>query len=250
MRNGKLGTSSDHYLRLSPFNPEVRQIVGDIYEDLAKHAWFAGLLFHDDALLTDFEDASPDALDFYEKNGLPRSIDAIRNDPKLMSRWTRLKTEALVDFTEELVKRVHPYRIPLKGIVRNMYAEVVLNPKSEEWFAQSVDVFLQHYDYIGLMAMPYMENAEFPEKWLKKLIAKVAEYPEGLKKTVFELQSVDWRYDDRPISEEILLAQMRLLKLKGALNFGYYPDNFVENHPDLQKITPGISLSTYPYKKP
>lgn len=245
---GKTGINEGHYLRLSPFHPEARQIIGDIYEDLSKYTWFYGLLFHDDGFLTDFEDANPYALDFYKENGLPDSIESIRKDSTLMSRWARLKTQALVDFTDELVKRVHPYRIPLKGTARNMYAQVVLNPHAEEWFAQSMEIFLQRYDYIALMAMPFMEKAESPEEWLKNLIKKVSVYTNGLDKTVFELQSVDWRYD-KPIDEDILLQQMRILKLNGALNFGYYPDDFIANHPTLELIIPGISLATYPYKR-
>ncbi|MCP4629878.1 MAG: poly-beta-1,6-N-acetyl-D-glucosamine N-deacetylase PgaB [bacterium] len=248
--DAKARPSREDYLRLSPFKREARQIIGDIYEDLAKHAWFAGLLFHDDAYLTDFEDAGPEALAFYAKHGLPSSIEAIRASPDLMARWTRLKTKALAEFTEELVARVHPYRIPVKGTARNMYAEAVLNPKSEAWFAQSADVFLQHYDYIALMAMPYMENARDPEKWLKRLVSKIAEYPKGLKKTVFELQSVDWNHDARPVPAAKLVEQMNLLKLHKALHFGYYPEKFHEDHPSLPVIKQGISLSTYPYRKP
>ncbi|MCK5718529.1 MAG: poly-beta-1,6-N-acetyl-D-glucosamine N-deacetylase PgaB [Thiomargarita sp.] len=247
--NGKIQLSRENYTRLSPFKPETRKIIGEIYQDLAKHSWFSGLLFHDDAYLTDFEDASPEALDFYAKNGLPTNIEVIRNNPELMARWTRLKTEFLVHFTEELAKKASFYRIPTKGIVRNMYAEAVLNPDSEEWFAQSMEVFLKHYDYVALMAMPYMENAENPQEWLKRLVSVVASYPQGLKKTVFELQSVDWRHNNRPIASETLVKQMRLLKLQHALSFGYYPDDFLNNHPNFDTIKTGISLSTYPYKK-
>jgi biofilm PGA synthesis lipoprotein PgaB len=35
----------------------VRQQVTDIYEDLARYASFNGILFHDDAVLTDVDDA-------------------------------------------------------------------------------------------------------------------------------------------------------------------------------------------------
>ena len=43
-------------------DPRVRQQITDIYEDLARHASFSGILFHDDAVLTDFEDVSPEAV--------------------------------------------------------------------------------------------------------------------------------------------------------------------------------------------
>lgn len=50
------------YIRLSPFSPEARQTIREIYEDLAKSSSFNGILFHDDVTLSDYEDASPDAL--------------------------------------------------------------------------------------------------------------------------------------------------------------------------------------------
>ncbi len=40
--DGKVRKSSHIYKRLSPFNPKARRIVGEIYEDLAKHSHFAG----------------------------------------------------------------------------------------------------------------------------------------------------------------------------------------------------------------
>ena len=62
--------------RLSPFHQKTKQVVTEIYRSLAKHADFAGLLFHDDALLNDFEDASPWALEYYAREwGLPASIN-------------------------------------------------------------------------------------------------------------------------------------------------------------------------------
>ena len=50
------------YIRLSPFSPQARQTIREIYQDLAKSASFNGILFHDDVTLSDYEDASPDAL--------------------------------------------------------------------------------------------------------------------------------------------------------------------------------------------
>jgi poly-beta-1,6-N-acetyl-D-glucosamine N-deacetylase len=50
--------SRPDYRRLSPWEPEARRIISEIYEDLAVHAAFDGILFHDDAYLNDREDAS------------------------------------------------------------------------------------------------------------------------------------------------------------------------------------------------
>jgi len=47
------GVRAETPLRLNPFLPETRSIVGDLYTDLARAAPIAGLLFNDDAILRD-----------------------------------------------------------------------------------------------------------------------------------------------------------------------------------------------------
>lgn len=234
------------YRRLSPFSPSARRWVGDLYEDLARHAHFDGLLFHDDAYLTDFEDGSARALSVYAAHWeLPDSINRIRRSPEQMRKWTDRKTQALIEWTDALTERVRRYR-PQVETARNLYAEVVMNPAAEAWYAQSLDAFLAHYDYTAVMAMPFMENAARPQRWLHKLVSRVAEHPGGLSRTVFELQSVDWR-DGTRVGSEVLRRQMHLLQRLGALNFGYYPDDFVAAYPEIDAIRPAFSLSTYPY---
>jgi biofilm PGA synthesis lipoprotein PgaB len=238
--------SKDSYPRLSPFDPKVRQLITEIYEDLAKHANFDGILFHDDATLSDFEDASPQALDYYSKEwGLPKSISEIRKNPVLLKKWTSNKTGFLTQFSLELANVVRQSHPQLKT-ARNLYAEVVLHPDSEEWFAQSLPSFLNNYDYTAVMAMPYMENAEQPLPWLKNLVQEVAKQPQALKKTVFELQSFDWR-TSKKVDSHILAQQMKLLQLQGALNFGYYPDDFLNDSPSFDVIKPYFSLQVFPF---
>ena len=241
------------YRRISPFDAAGRQKVVALYEDLARAAPFEGLLFHDDALLSDFEDASPPALAAYAQAGLPASIAAIRADPAALRRWTRLKTETLIAFTQELAEHARRFRSPL-ATARNIYAPPVLDPSSEAWFAQSFDRFLETYDYTAIMAMPLMEAvpARDAEAWLRRLVAVVATRPRGLTRTIFELQAVDWRKrqdePDRRISSATLGHQMRLLSGLGALNFGYYPDDFIADHPDAQRLHRDFSLQSYPYR--
>ena len=236
------GANETGYHRLSPFNDDALKFVGDIYEDLAKHSYIAGLVFHDDAYLSDYEDASPWAMNVYRREwGLANSIEAIRNDPVQFKKWTHLKTQELTRWTHELTKRAGIYRSPIKT-ARNIYAGVVMNPESEAWFAQSLEVSLKHYDYTAIMAMPYMEGAKDPEAWLRQLVAKVAAVSGALKKTVFELQSVDWRNQTALDSAE-LASQMKLLLHNGAANFGYYPDDFIRGLPKLDEIRPAISLA-------
>jgi biofilm PGA synthesis lipoprotein PgaB len=236
------------YQRLSLFNPQARQIIGDIYEDLAKHAFFIGLFFQDDAYFSDFEDASATAMAYYSQHGLPASIERIRQNPALMQQWTTLKTQALVDFTDELVKRAKIYRSVLKT-ARNIYAQAVLNPDAKEWFAQDLATFLAHYDYAVVMAYTKMEGATDDIQWLQQILAQVKAQPEGLKRTVIKLQAKDW-YNNQAIDAQTLLKQMQWLQRQGVLNFGYYPDNFIANQPDLRLLKQGISLENFPYAKP
>ena len=234
------------YTRLTPFDPEVRRLISGIYEDLAKHAIFDGILFHDDATLSGYEDASTWALDHYSRVwGLPKSVAQIRNDPALLKKWTGLKTRYLTAFSLELADLVLRFQPQLKT-ARNLYAEAALNPDAEEWFAQSLADFLGNYDHTAVMAMPYMENAEQPLPWLKGLVHEIAQHPGALQETVFELQSFDWRTSTKVDSQE-LARQMKLLQLQGALNFGYYPDDFMNDSPEFDVIKPYFSLQTFPF---
>ena len=245
----------DQYRRLSPFDATVRARIGDLYEDLARYAIFDGLLFHDDALLSDFEDASPAALAAYRTAGLPGSIAELRADPDTLQRWTRFKSRALIDFTASLTQRVRAVRGPQIKTARNIYAQPVLNPESETWFAQNLDDFLGAYDWTAPMAMPLMENVPKGKEnaWLDAMVDAVARRPGALGKTVFELQSRDWRAgpgqpDGAPVDTAVLAGWMQRLQRRGAPSFGYYPDDFSQDQPRLQGIRPAISEAWYPLR--
>ena len=243
-KTGQVGLDPDQYKRLSPFDPKVRQQIGEIYEDLARNTAIDGVLFHDDAILSDFEDASPAALKAYAANGLPDSIAALRADPAVMQRWTRFKSRYLIDFTQELAGKVRAIRGPQVQTARNIFAEPMLNPASEAWFAQNLDDFLQTYDWTAPMAMPLMEGETLKNSnaWLEKLVATVKARPDALQRTVFELQAKDWRTKDAPDIDGAQMAEwMGVLKRQGVRSFGYYPDNFLENSPDLKTVRPALS---------
>jgi biofilm PGA synthesis lipoprotein PgaB len=243
----KTGTTSvapDQYKRLSPFDPEVRRLVGEIYEDLARLTSVDGILYHDDAVLSDFEDAGPEALKVYAANGLPGSMAALRDDPATLQRWTRFKSRYLIDFTQELTAKVRAIRGPQVLTARNIFAEPMLNPQSETWFAQNLDDFLATYDWTAPMAMPLMEKQTQAQSgpWLEALVATVKSRPGALDRTVFELQAKDWtKTTDSDIDGAQLNDWMGRLKLQGATSFGYYPDNFLENQPDLKTVRPALS---------
>ena len=96
------------------------------------------------------------------------------------------------------------------------------------------------------MTIPNSENAEELLVRLQTLVDKVAEQTGALRKTIFELQTVDWRTQDK-LPEQQFIAQIKLLKRINAMNFGYYPDDFYHNHPSLIMLKSIMSLQTFPY---
>ena len=218
------------YLRLSPWDPANCQLLLDIYEDLGFYTKFDGLLFHDDAFLSDYEGPMP----------LAHTLDALQAQGEQ-------KTKLLIDFTMELRDAAARYRQGgADGLktARNIYAALVTEPQSQQWFAQSMAAFAKAYDYTAVMAMPYMEQAENPDEWLAKLAEdSLAQIPAN--QLVFELQSRNWR-TDQPIPDAELARWMQIIQRKGVINFGYYPDDFLNNQPDPMALKPVFSLQTQP----
>lgn len=218
------------YHRLSPFSATAQTTIKGIYQDLAKSALFNGIIFHDDATLSDYEDASPAALSVYQKNGLPTDLAEIRNNEQYLQKWTALKTKTIDQFALELADEVRLYQ-PFLVTARNMYAQVALSAYAENWYAQSLEQSLKNYDFTVIMAMPYMEQAPDTNKFYSDLVKRVKQYPNGLKKTVFELQSVNWRNNEKVPSQE-MADTIASLYQQGVIHTGYYPDNPIEGHPD------------------
>jgi len=244
-KDGQAQKSSHIYTRLSPFNPEARQYIAEIYEDLAKHCNFDGILFHDDGILSDYEDVSPLALNFIkEAAGLPSEFDKLHATSAMRMAWARHKTDVINQFTDELADRVRIYRPSIKT-ARNIYALPLLKTYSEEWYAQSFKSFLAHYDYVAVEAMPFMEEAENPMQWLTQLVKTAAKQPDGLKKTVFELQSVNWKTHEK-IPMPVFNKQLALLKKLGVSHIGYYPDNVFTDQPRLSDLQQHFSLPFMP----
>jgi biofilm PGA synthesis lipoprotein PgaB len=219
------GVKAEAPVRLNPFLPETRSIVGDLYADLARAAPIAGLLFNDDAILRDTDDLGAHA------------------PPPGPGR-----TQALIAFTDELKTRVQRWR-PQVATARNLFAEPVVHPQSESWYAQSLPAFLSAYNEVALMAMPLLENVKVGNSWLAKLAHQVGAVPGGFNRTVFELQTVDWQ-TGKPITTGKLAGQMQLLQSRGVLHLAYYPDDLHKNHPDIAILFSAFSASDYPARRP
>jgi biofilm PGA synthesis lipoprotein PgaB len=235
--------------RLSPFLPEARALVGEIYADLARHAHIAGVLFHDDAFLAADEDAAACLATASWPGGRPLPQDCTQLTPAD-------KTAALVDFTLELAARVRHYR-PAIRTARSLYARAVFDPAAEARFSQSLDAFLAAYDHPVLMAMPGLDQVEGdPLPWLLSLVDAVAAQPAGLDKsldksldkTIFQLQARDWR-EERWLDARTLRAQMHALVRAGAVNLAYYPDDFVRGRPAREPLFQGLSKRSFPYRE-
>ncbi|QOW45278.1 MULTISPECIES: poly-beta-1,6-N-acetyl-D-glucosamine N-deacetylase PgaB [Acinetobacter] len=238
--------TSDHlnmgYHRLSPYSPQAREVIRGIYEDLAKSSNFNGILFHDDTTLSDYEDSSDYALSAYKAAGISTDLEAIRQDEAQLQKWTAFKTKTIDDFAMQLADEIryyHPYLVT----ARNLYAQVALNAYSENWYAQSLEQSLKRYDFTAIMAMPYMEQAEDKEKFFNDLVKRVKSYPQGLKKTVFELQATNWR-NNQPVPAQEMADTIKSLYQQGAMHIAYYPDDPFKNHPDPKIMRDTFGLKT------
>ncbi len=230
--------------KLSPFAKETQQILSEIYEDLATHSQISGVLFQDDAVLSDHEDCHPCALnawaDLMTETGKSGTSPGASNPD-----WISLKTRTIDLLLEELMSHVRRFR-PHAKFCRNIFAEAVINPASEEWFAQSYFSALQSYDYVVVMAYPQMERRNDAISWLKGLMEAIRMNPFGSDKTVLKIQAYDWG-GKHWIDTDKLLKEMRVLEANGARHLAYYPDNVFENQPDIDMIRLEMSTRGFPY---
>lgn len=231
------------YLRLSPFSEDVLHRISGLYADLAEGALISGILFQDDAFLSDEEDFSPVAVAAFEKN-IRKHITAagITTDAALARQWRTFKTERLIDFTNAIAQAVRRHR-PDALFARNIYARLLTQLEAETWFAQNYRRFLTTYDYTVVMAYPQMEKANHPTSWLRNLAAAAVAVPKGVEKTVFKLQTYDWRARQW-VPEKDLLEQMEIVLATGIRHIAYYPDNFWEKKPDIDRLRFEMSIST------
>lgn len=235
--------------RLSPFAPQARRIIREIYEDLAQSAPIDGVLFHDDGRLNEFEDAHPAALAAYRSAlGEDFTIERTLSEPLLQERWAALKTRALIALTDELMATVRVFR-PATRSARNLFSSALLDPRGEVYLAQNYALFTAHYDHVALMAMPYFEGADDPASYYQRLLDAVSGFESGPQKTIFELQTVDWRTNSR-LPDAELRRTMRWLQASGIKHIAYYPDDFIAGFPNVLELRRGISLAQFPVEVP
>ncbi len=248
-RNGKSRS------KLSPFHPKTRGLLKRLYEDLARHSQIAGVLFQDDAVLDDDEDCNPYALDSFYHSGSPAGpMDSDENasfgpgnvpSPNEPS-WITFKTGQLAELLGDLEVSVRRYR-PEARFARNIFAEAVLNPESEKWFSQSFGRYMHDYNYAVVMAYPQMEgHSNDACTWLEDLLTAARSKDHGLSKTIFKVQTFDWR-QNRWVVNNNLIREIRVLEEGGARHIAYYPDDVFANRPRFRSIKMEMSVRDFPF---
>lgn len=218
--------------RLSPYSRKNIEMIKSIYNDLSFHAKFDGILFSDDAFLSDFEGMSS------------------HGNQSAVNFATKQKTDDLIKVTDQLVEGVKPYFLfgtNTLRTARNIYASVITEPKAEALFAQNLSVLSKHYDTTVIMAMPYTEHEQDisereAKAWFETLINNVkAQVP--LDKVLFEFQTVNG-HTQKAIPESELISWIQLLQKHNIYSYGYYPDNFLKDQPSIQQMRPYMSVNT------
>ncbi len=240
-KEGTIRPTSDSYKRLSPFDPQSLEIARKIYRDLSAYVNFDGVLFQDDAFLTDEEDFQPRAAAAFQKAlGQELTPAAVKDEP-IKGKWIQLKTETLDNFINELIRTIHTYR-PEAMIARNIYSEAVTNPASQAWFAQNLEDYLRTYDYTVIMAYAQMEKIgglAKTKKWQQQLV-DIVKRDQAIDRVIFKVQAYDWD-KKRWVDDKTLVAELTNLQALGARNVAYYPDGVIEDKPKSKDIAPIMS---------
>ncbi len=230
--------------RYSPFHPDVITWVTQLYRDMAEHVRCDGIVFGEDAYLTDSEDYNSAA----QKVFAARLGTATPGTGSLSSEqeqaWVRIKTETLNRLTTRLGKQVKRYR-PRCQLARAIFAPLLHYPKSEQWFAQNYADAVELYDHVLLMAYVEMEDIHRPDAWLAKLVGLADAKVNGLEKTIFKLQAVDGK-KNKPIRASSLRGRLRHLARSGALHLAYGPDAPLVDTPAVDAMKEVLAESTRP----
>lgn len=238
-------TRLDAAPRLSPFHPDARQFIADIYLDLARHAQFEGLHFHDDARIKRLDIADEAAVRAYQQRyGTDLDLPVLQERPAAAQRWADLQTLALIDFTDELANIVRPYQ-PRLQTSRNLFAPAITELDANEILAEDYARFLDRYDFVTVLAMPFADDGEqaiASAEFYRKLADRARLQDPALGRTVFQVQTVDWQRHE-PIPAIDLRNTLRMLQTIGVRSLAYYPDNFLNNQPDLSLLRQGISMA-------
>lgn len=190
-----------------------RAQIADVYEDLARHAPFDGLVFDDGPRTGVVQDA------------------------------------ATLEFTRQLAMRVRAFRAPLKTVGTLVIAvPPATGVAVESGGARIVADFLAAYDFVSIITTMDHEGATRQSALLGTLTAD----PAARNRTLFMLhlnRSGDYSAGsarEAAGSGNAIADWMRALQLGGWLNFGFGPDDFLRDSPPLEQLAPSMSLRVFP----
>jgi biofilm PGA synthesis lipoprotein PgaB len=180
-------------------------------------------------------------------------IDAGKNAPRVggLLIGDDVSLQLPFEATDELTQFIRELETVFKEFQPNVNtarlfapAELLAPGSQANWEKRYLNV-LKQYDFVTLMARPSNGVESDSQGWLEALVDQLAKIPTALNRTAFLLPTMDKRSRHSTTSGH-LAAQLGLLQLGGARNFGYYPDRVLEDYPAADVIRPVISLKTNP----
>ncbi len=220
--------------RISPFNTNGIVMVNQIYSELAENVPLNGIVFGDDAYLTDTEDLNPAALAVYSNRLGLTDIVLSRLTPQQRMDIAKIRTEQLEVFCGSLILTVREKQPNIK-FINTLYATAITYPPSEGWLAQNYKDSLLLYDKVMVLADPELEYTKRHSAWFRQLRDSVITVPGGADKTIFRLATYS-TMEKAWISERTQLRLIKMLSKSGINNFVLAPDDFRNNRPRLKKI--------------
>lgn len=229
----KVRPSQSWRKRLSPFSTNGLALMIQLYEDLATEVPLDGVVFGDDAYLTDSEDLNPAALERYgEELGIEDfTLGSLDSDQK--AAIVDLNVRQLDSWCGSLMDAVKALR-PGTLFSRTLYAPTIHHPPSRAWLAQDYGEALRAYDMIYALADAEMEDLNWSTSWLLNLAEQASERLSGTAKIVFRLPTYS-RKRERWHSERALAKTVERMTSAGAVHFALGPDDVVVDRPRLRK---------------
>lgn len=203
--------------------------------------------------ITEFElseqkdDKIKDIYDDVGKNA-PRVAGIIFDDsaPKL---YEDAAEQVSINYFSHELAAIFKVHQPHALTVRKIRATLITKASADQKLSSVYTKLIQQYDFVMLSVEPESHKTKEADYYPDKLIDFVAQSPQGLRSTIFELQSIPPKL--HKLLPTIELANgLRQLQLKGARNFGYFPDDALNDYPSIDVIRPLMSLKTNPGRIP
>ncbi|MDU8924136.1 poly-beta-1,6-N-acetyl-D-glucosamine N-deacetylase PgaB [Pasteurellaceae bacterium LIM206] len=181
-------------------------------------------------------------LSFYAK------FDGVIFSP-VMSRHT----ESNYNYHKLALEEIKPYfQTGYYGLKIAQAIYLNLDGQQTADFLQRINESIKHNNYTVLLIDPYAGNHALSSdeaiSRLKSVIETIKQAKIPAKKVIFDFQLFNWN-TDKSIPESELISWIKLLEQNGFYSFGYYPDNFIKNQPDLKTIKPYVSVNTNPTRR-